>query len=120
MICDLEDKNGSGPAGQSCLARRGNPRFVTGDGVFARNTQNTVSGLCGILVFWYSGPAPRKTRFWGAGTICIWHVARGGLDFRGKNEATLRRTVGGTPCTNEPNFGTSFKCQVSSVKQEKS
>src|SRR3974390_1249877 len=104
MICDLEDKNGSGPAGQSCLARRGNPRFVTGDGVFARKTQNTVSGLCGILVFWYSGPAPRKTRFWGTGTLCIWHVARGGLDFWGQNEGSKGDSASGEPIVqNEAN-----------------
>jgi hypothetical protein len=44
--------------------------------------------MCGILVFWYSGLAPRKTRFGGAGPVCIWHVARGGLDFWGKNAGT--------------------------------
>ncbi len=39
----------------------------------------------GVLVFWYSGLAPRKTRFWDTGTLCTWHVACGGLDFQGKN-----------------------------------
>ncbi len=34
---------------------RGNSHRVVGDGVFARKTQNTVLGMCGILVFLYSG-----------------------------------------------------------------
>ncbi len=63
MICDLEDKEGSGPVGQSCLARRRDSRFVAGNGVFVRKTQNTVLGMCGILVFWYSGLALAETRF---------------------------------------------------------
>ena len=54
---------------------RGNSRFVAGDGVSVRKTQNTVSGMCGILVFWYSGLAPRKTRFCGSDIVCSWHVA---------------------------------------------
>ncbi len=61
-------------------------------------------GSCGILVFWYSGLAPRKTLFFGAGTVCIWHVARGGLDFWGKNEGdkgdSLRR--GDRLCKTKP------------------
>ncbi len=103
-------------AWQVCLARRRNPEFDAGDGVFARKTQNTVSGISGILVFWYSGlalaetrslswaaaflrqksripvggfrysgPALRTMRFGGAGIVCSWHVARGGLDFWLKN-----------------------------------
>jgi hypothetical protein len=36
---------------------------------------------CGILVFWYSGLAPLKTRFLGPWCLCVWHVARGYLDF---------------------------------------
>ena len=84
-----------GPARAGCTNKpnlpatpegRSNPRPVAGNGVSVRKTQNTVSGICGILVFWYSGLAPRKTRFGGAGTICIWHVARGGLAFWGKNK----------------------------------
>jgi hypothetical protein len=44
--------------------------------------QDTVLAL---VVFWYSGLAPLKTRFFGADTVCIWHVARGYLDFWPKN-----------------------------------
>jgi hypothetical protein len=57
--------------------RRGNPQYGVGDGVFARKTKNTVSGLCGLLVFWYFGLAPLKTRFlwpWGC-VFGTWHVA---------------------------------------------
>ena len=88
MIYDLEDKKREEVrAGQSCLrSRQAIPQCLARDGVFVRKTQNTVLGICGILVFWYSGLAPRKTRFWDTGTVCIWHVARGGLDFWGKNE----------------------------------
>ncbi len=70
------------PAGQSCRAHPSNPQCVAGDGVFWRKTQNTVSGICGILVFWYSGLAPLKTRFLGRRPI---YLARGGLDFWPKN-----------------------------------
>jgi hypothetical protein len=42
----------------------------------------------GVLVFWCSGLAPRKTRFRGPGTVCTWHVARGYLDFWRKNEGS--------------------------------
>ncbi len=90
MICDLEGRNGSGPAGQSCLARRGNPRFVIGHGVYVRKAQTASSGWCGVLVFW--ADVPRKRGFGDAGALCIWHVARGGLYFWGKNEG------GHVPC----------------------
>ncbi len=108
MICDLEDRNGSGPAGQPCLARRGNPRLVIGDGVFVREEQTPSSGWCGIVVFWAGAP---KNAVLGDGTLCIWHVAHGGMDFWAQNEgnegdsrqANSRsrwpglQTLGGTP-----------------------
>ncbi len=39
------------------------PQCAGGDGVSVRKTQNTVLGMCGILVFWYSGLALAETRF---------------------------------------------------------
>jgi len=51
--------------------------------------------VCGMWIL-DSGLAPRKTRFWDIGTMCIWHVARGGLDFWGKKEGIgrIRGTAG--------------------------
>ncbi len=78
-----------GPARAGCTNKpnlpaapggRRNSLFVVGDGVFARKTQNTVLGMCGILVFWYSGILgwrPEK-RGSGAPARCAfgtWHVA---------------------------------------------
>jgi hypothetical protein len=61
-------KKGSGPAGRSCLARRGNPQFVAGEGVFVRKTQ---TARLGGVAWWRSGPAPLKTRFLGpVGCVC--------------------------------------------------
>ncbi len=95
----------------------------------------------GVLVFWYSGLAPRKTRFWGTGTVCIWHVARGGLDFWGKGEGDKRDSLrrvdrlcktkpisaaglppgpkAGTPCApNKPNsFGSEIEAKPFSRKE---
>ncbi len=53
----------------------------------------------GVLVFWYSGLAPRKTRFWDTGTLCTWHVACGGLD-SGPPKRGWRRA--GMPGSREP------------------
>ncbi len=58
------------------------PQCVTGDGVSARKTQNTVLAhvvfwCSGILVFWAGGP---KNAVLGTPAPCVfgtWHVARG-------------------------------------------
>ena len=94
-------KKGRVPAGRSCLVRQGNPEFDAGDGVFARKTQNTISGMCGILVFWCSGLALVRMRFlfWRAaflsekpripslGLISRTSIAAGG--FRGRRDGPL-------------------------------
>ncbi len=70
----------------------------------------------GVLVFWYSGLAPRKTRFGGRGPGV--YLARGGLEFWPQNSGgcvpegrvpglqTSHFTLGRRPLVaNKPNFG---------------
>ncbi len=115
MICDLEDKKGSGPAGQSCLARRGNPQFVTGDGILVRKTQIASFAWSGILVFWAGAP---ENAVLGAPARCVfgtWHVAV--WIFGAKTRGIKGTACGGaTDYAKQSQFGKSVKCKVSSVK----
>ncbi len=87
MVSDLEDKRG--------VVRRVSPSWL------AEAIRGSLPEMAFLreeprppvpagAAFWSSGLVPRKTRFGGAGTLCIWHVARGDLDFWPQNAGGAR------------------------------